>query len=76
MKIQTAFLIAKEEWRYWRRSRLGVITGLTLLMLVLASIVSTTLQVETERAARENFQANAEQTFREQPARHPHGIFH
>ena len=44
-----AHLSAREQWRYWRRSRLGMIAGLALLMLVLASIISTTLHVETER---------------------------
>ena len=76
MSIQTILLIAREEWRYWRRSRLGIIAGLALLMLVLASIISTTLHVETERTTRENFQSSAEQTFRDQPARHPHRMVH
>ena len=76
MSIQPILLIAKEEWRYWRRSRLGVIAGLALLLIVIASTVSTGVQIETERSLRENFQASAEDTFREQPDRHPHRMVH
>ena len=58
--------------RYWRRSRLGTLAGLALLLIVIASTINTTVHVEKERSLRENFQTNAEQIFREQPDRHPH----
>ena len=76
MKMQTVLLIAQEEWRYWLRSRLGVFAGGVLLLIVLASLFSTIAQVETERSTRENFQLSAEETFREQPPRHPHRMVH
>ena len=74
--MQTVLLIAQEEWRYWLRSRLGVFAGGVLLLIVLASLFSTIAQVETERSTRENFQLSAEETFREQPPRHPHRMVH
>ena len=76
MSIQPILLIAKEEWRYWRRSRLGIFAGLALLLIVIASTINTTVHVETERALRENFQTSAEQTFQDQPDRHPHRMVH
>ena len=76
MSIQPILLIAKEEWRYWRRSQLGIIAGLALLLIVIASTINTAVQVEAERSLRENFQANAEETFRDQPDRHPHRMVH
>ncbi len=76
MNMQSVLIIAKEEWRYWRRSRLGVLAGLALLLLVIASTISTVVQVESERALRENFQTSAEDTFKEQPDRHPHRMVH
>ena len=76
MSGQSILLIAKEEWRYWRRSRLGIMAGMALLLIVMASTISTIVQVESERTLRENFQASAEETFREQPDRHPHRMVH
>ena len=76
MSIQPILIIAKEEWRYWRRSRLGIIAGLALLLIVIASTTSTIVQVEAERSLRENFQTSAEETFKEQPDRHPHRMVH
>ena len=76
MSVKPILIIAKEEWRYWRRSRLGIIAGLALLLIVIASTISTTVQVEAERSLRENFQTSAEETFKEQPDRHPHRMVH
>ena len=74
--MQPIILIAKEEWRYWRRSRLGLTAGMALLLIVIASTISTVVQVEAERTLRENFQTSAEDTFRDQPDRHPHRMVH
>ncbi|MCG8314722.1 MAG: DUF3526 domain-containing protein, partial [Pseudomonadales bacterium] len=68
--------IALEEWRYWQRSKLGLIALLTLLVLLLATIFSTAQRMTTETAQREHFQVTAESTFRDQPARHPHRMVH
>jgi len=76
MRLQPSLLIASEEWRYWRRSKLGVTASLCVGLLVLASLISTALRINTERSTRESFQSTAEQTFRAQPARHPHRMIH
>ncbi|TQV70580.1 DUF3526 domain-containing protein [Exilibacterium tricleocarpae] len=76
MNTRNVLLVATAEWCYWRRSSLGVIASVVALLLVLASLISTNLRIDTERGARESFQATAEQTFKEQPARHPHRMVH
>lgn len=76
MNAKVSMAIAKDEWRYWRRSGRGVISGVTALMLIVASLVSTVMHVETESTSRENFQAKALEAFAAQPARHPHRMIH
>ena len=76
MKFERALIIAQDEWRYWRRSRLGGASCFVAFLLIVASLVSTVTRVESERETRENFQVLAKQTFESQPARHPHRMIH
>lgn len=76
MNARISFAIARDEWRYWRRSKLGVIASVVVLMLTAASVVSTVNRIETERTTREDFQIQAVETFASQPARHPHRMVH
>ncbi len=76
MNLRVAVAITRDEWRYWRRSRLGVISSVAVLLLTAASLLSTVTRVETERITRNNFQAEAVETFASQPARHPHRMIH
>ncbi len=73
---QTVLRIAREEWRFWLRTKTGVAASAVVLLLVLTSLVTTFIRVETEREARLQLQAIAEETFRSQPARHPHRMIH
>lgn len=68
--------IAREEWRFWLRSRTAVAAAAVVFILVITSLVSTAIRIETEREARLQLQAIAEETFRSQPARHPHRMIH
>ena len=68
--------IAREEWRYWSRSKTGIAAGVVVMLLLLTSLVTTFVQVESEREARLQLQTTAEETFRNQPARHPHRMVH
>ncbi|MGB6230966.1 MAG: DUF3526 domain-containing protein [Litorimonas sp.] len=68
--------IARDEWRQWRRSRLSV-AGLVLFAgLLLVVSVLTALDVSEARHQRLHQQAEAEQTFLDQPDRHPHRMVH
>lgn len=68
--------IAREELRYWRRSRLAL-AGLGLLgVLLLATSVLTALRMDDARHERLHQQREAEQAFLSQPDRHPHRMVH
>ena len=74
--MSIAFRIAREEWRYWRRSKLGISLLATVLLLLVATLFSTAQRIHSEREQREQFQHTAEHTFHDQPARHPHRMVH
>ena len=76
MNFRVAYIIARDEWRYWLRSRLSLAAVVAASILIVAALISTITQVETERTTRENFQAEAINTFEDQPARHPHRMIH
>lgn len=76
MSTQAITRIAREEWRYWLRSKTGVSASVVAALLVLTSLITTWVHVNNERDAREHLQATAEETFRNQPARHPHRMVH
>ena len=74
--MMRAIIIAKEEWRYWLRSRLAVATmGLTTILLV-STVVMTGQRIQTEREDRVQHQTEAESAFLAQPDRHPHRMVH
>ena len=76
MAAQAITRIAFEEWRYWLRSRTGIAAAVVAALLVLTSFITTSVHINSERDAREHLQATAEETFRNQPARHPHRMVH
>lgn len=74
--MSPVFRIAAEEWRYWRRSRLGLAASVVIVIVLLASAVVTWREVASERDHREQLQTTAENIFFDQPARHPHRMVH
>lgn len=69
-------LIAADELRYWRRSKIAWTVLLTLLLVsVCAALVSN---AEVSRRAEERLaqQAEADAIFQAQPDRHPHRMVH
>ncbi|MEM9533067.1 MAG: DUF3526 domain-containing protein [Pseudomonadota bacterium] len=74
--MNPVFHIALDEWRYWRRSRLGAAATLVTLVLLVASSVVTYQTVTAERQARDQLQDAAQSIFLDQPARHPHRMVH
>jgi ABC-2 type transport system permease protein len=69
-------LVAADEWRFWRRSRLAMLALGLLLVLVAASATLTALRMASEAEARAQLQSEAEETYRSQPDRHPHRMVH
>lgn len=74
--MRQILLVAADEWRFWRRSRLAMLALGLLLVLVAASATLTALRMATEAQARTQLQSEAEETFRNQPDRHPHRMVH
>ncbi|AUX68926.1 delta 1-pyrroline-5-carboxylate reductase [Porphyrobacter sp. HT-58-2] len=68
--------IAREEWRLWARSRVVLLAGLIVAILVIATSALTALRVADEAERRTARQASAEETFFAQPDRHPHRMVH
>ncbi|MEO0832047.1 MAG: hypothetical protein AAFY13_01980 [Pseudomonadota bacterium] len=72
----TTLTIAGDEWRFWMRSKLGAAAAVLALILVATSLIATMGQISKQRQNRPSMQANAEETFRAQPDRHPHRMVH
>lgn len=68
--------IAREEWRLWARSRVVLLSGLILAVLVAVTSALTAVRVSEEGANRAARQQSAEETFLAQPDRHPHRMVH
>lgn len=74
--MSSAISIAVQEWRYWSRTKLAGAVSLIALLLVCISVFATSSQISKERETRESLQVEAQETFRDQPARHPHRMVH
>lgn len=74
--MNTALLIAREEWRLWARSRVVLVAALIMAVLLAVTSVLTVARVGDEAADRAARQASAEAAFFSQPDRHPHRMVH
>ena len=74
--MSAALRIAREEWRLWARSRVVLLAGLIVAVLVVVTSTLSTLSIAGEAQARAAQQASAEATFLAQPDRHPHRMVH
>ncbi|MEM6639975.1 MAG: DUF3526 domain-containing protein [Pseudomonadota bacterium] len=68
--------IAREEWRFWRRSKLMLAASVVVVFLVITALITTTGRISSEQTQRREMQTIAEDTFKSQPARHPHRMVH
>lgn len=75
-KISPILAIAKDEWRYWIRSKLALTVLIVGLMLTLSSAIITAFNMVEINHQRESLQHQAEQNFVDQPDRHPHRMVH
>ena len=65
-------IVAKDEWRYWLRSKLAISVLAIGLILTLSSVVVTAINTMELSHTRHELQNDADQTFVDQPDRHPH----
>lgn len=71
-----AIRIAREEWRQWLRSRLAIVSLIVFTLLLLFTTALTMLDAQEARHERLHQQEQAEETFLNQPDRHPHRMVH
>ncbi|MDC8831960.1 ABC transporter permease [Alteromonas gilva] len=72
----TLLTIARDEWRYWRRSKLAQTVVIITFLLMAASVWVTYSAVQLAAEQRQHMQASSEDTFVDQPDRHPHRMVH
>ena len=68
--------IITDEWRYWARSRLGVVIVIAGLALTVVSAVLSVNDMVAAGHHRTHMQAEADARFYQQPDRHPHRMVH
>ncbi|MEM9837871.1 MAG: DUF3526 domain-containing protein [Pseudomonadota bacterium] len=74
--MNAAFLVAADEWRFWLRSKLGLAAIILALLVTVTSLVANASRISAAAESRAQLQAVAEETFKNQPARHPHRMVH
>ena len=74
--MSLSLTIAKEEWRQWRRSRLAMLSLIVFSLLLIFTTLLTLVEAQEARHQRLHQQKQAEQTFMDQPDRHPHRMVH
>ena len=74
--MSTSLTIAREEWRQWRRSRLAMLSLIVFSILLIVTTALTLLDAQEARHERLHQQEQAEDTFLDQPDRHPHRMVH
>lgn len=74
--MSVARLVAANEWRQMRRSRVAQLAVLVLLALSAVAILTSIAHRDASDELRARFQAQADAEFDGQPARHPHRMVH
>ena len=74
--MSTAFRVAREELRQWRRSRLAIVALCLFAALLFVTSALTANAMLEQGHERLHQQEESEQTFLSQPARHPHRMVH
>jgi len=74
--MNTILIVAREELRYWSRANLIGYVVVVFLMTLIAVSVLNTFRIQAETSERDLHQAESEQTFLDQPDRHPHRMVH
>ncbi|MFK7865647.1 MAG: ABC transporter permease [Pseudohongiellaceae bacterium] len=74
--MKTIALIAGDELRYWRRSKVAWTVLITMVLVSLCAAVVSNSEVSRRAEERLAQQAEADAIFQEQPDRHPHRMVH
>ncbi|MBH0012452.1 DUF3526 domain-containing protein [Pseudoalteromonas sp. NZS100_1] len=69
-------IVAKDEWRYWLRSKIAMTVLAIGLVLTLASVIVTAITMMELSHTRHELQTTSDKSFVDQPDRHPHRMVH
>jgi ABC-2 type transport system permease protein len=76
LNVTVGWRIARDEWLYWNRSKLAVSVLVIGILLTLSSVIATQTKIHELSHQRTELQTSSEDTFMEQPDRHPHRMVH
>lgn len=68
--------VAKDEWRYWARSKLAISVLIIGVVLTFSSVLVTAFKMYELSHHRQAMQHTSEETFMQQPDKHPHRMVH
>lgn len=74
--MTSTLLIARGEWLYLWRTRLALSIAILLCALIVLAAVATGMRMVAEAQQRSQYQQQADESFRNQPDRHPHRVVH
>jgi ABC-2 type transport system permease protein len=74
--VRLPFRIAVGEWHHLLRTRLAAAVVLMLLVLTAVAAGNSAYEMASEASVAQAYQREAEEAFRNQPARHPHRVVH
>ena len=74
--MSIAARVASGEWQHLIRTRLALTVIVMMLALIAVAAGTSAIQLTNEAEVRASYQREAEEAFRNQPARHPHRVVH
>jgi ABC-2 type transport system permease protein len=74
--MSIATRVAAGEWQHLIRTRLALTVIVMMLALIAIAAGTSAIQLSDEAQVRASYQQEAEEAFRNQPARHPHRVVH
>jgi ABC-2 type transport system permease protein len=74
--LAQTWCVAKDELRYWFRSKLALSILIIGIVLTLSSVIVTAFKMHELSEKRQSMQNSSEEMFMEQPDRHPHRMVH
>lgn len=74
--MSVAKQVMRDEWRFWRRTKLATTILIVGILLTVVSAIVNTVEMQHATHERDHLQETSESRFLEQPDRHPHRMVH
>lgn len=76
LNVSQIWCVAKDEWRYWFRSKVAISVLIIGVILTFSSVVVTAFKMHELSVDRQAMQHASEESFMQQPDKHPHRMVH